>query len=303
MSTPYSLLHLMPSLYSMKTSPATMTHIMSPATMTATSLPASLSTSFAPTSTVSLFIGLLQPPVRTPLSNTFNWQQTITDVVNSSVKTIERRLLRTIDHPMTYEDLLKKVKQSLFTQSVMLGTTMPREIRDAIMCKLFPQSLKGPALKWFCQLSLKSIGTFKELAKFSIALVKIANCDDIIALFMLKRGLLPRSSFLDEICNWKPRMIAKVLARARGMIEVEGLWRTATLERLNHSRREQDRGDESDSGQRLTNPLPNESCDTSHHNKWSRRLPSPPKYALENPFQIERDYTESQRDSVRKHMS
>ncbi|GMN63113.1 hypothetical protein TIFTF001_032193 [Ficus carica] len=200
---------------------------------------------------------------------------------------------------MTYKDLLKKVKQSPFTQSVadtvflvnfhtpsflkfdgmtdphehmyqylqvMHGTTMPREIRDAIMCKLFPQSLKGPALKWFCQLTLKSIGSFKEMTKdfienysvnvnlgatskmlctiiqqtderFSIVLVEIPKFDDIIALFVLKRVLLPRLSFLDEICNWKPRTIAKALGRTRRMIEVEGLRRTTKLEHLNHSRR------------------------------------------------------------------
>ncbi|GMN69369.1 hypothetical protein TIFTF001_038434 [Ficus carica] len=178
----------------------------------------------------------------------------------------------------------------------MLETTMPLEIRDAIMCKFFPQSLKGPALKWFCQLTLKSIGSLKEMTKvfiknysvnvnqratskilctiveqtderFSIALVEIPKCDDIVALFVLQRGLLPRLSFLDEICNWKPRTIAKALGRAWGMIEVEGFWRTAKLERLNHSRREQYQGDENDSGQRPTSPSQDESYDMSHHNK------------------------------------
>ena len=57
--------------------------------------------------------------------------------------------------------------------------------------------------------------------RFSIVLVGIPNYDDIIALFVLKRGLFPRSGFLDEICNRKPRTITKARARAQGMIEVE----------------------------------------------------------------------------------
>ncbi|GMN26400.1 hypothetical protein TIFTF001_046056 [Ficus carica] len=178
-----------------------MTHITSPATVTATSLLASLSTSFAPTSTVSLFTGLSQPPVRARLSDTFNWQQTITDMVKDV--------------------------------NVNQGAT------SKMLCTIVQQTDE----------------------RFSIALVEIPKCDDIVALFVLKRGLLSRLSFLDEICIWKPRTIAKALGRARGMIEVEGFWRTAKLERLNHSRREQYQGDENDSGQRPTSPSQDESYD------------------------------------------
>ena len=32
-------------------------------------------------------------------------------------------------------------------------------------CKLFSQSLKGPALKWYCSLLLGSVGKFKQLNK------------------------------------------------------------------------------------------------------------------------------------------
>ncbi|GMN58694.1 hypothetical protein TIFTF001_027795 [Ficus carica] len=50
-------------------------------------------------------------------------------------------------------------------QQVMLGTSMSKELRDTIICKLFPQSLKGNAIKWFCQLSPALVASFKELTK------------------------------------------------------------------------------------------------------------------------------------------
>ena len=106
----------------------------------------------------------------------------------------------------------------------MIRTVIPSNAQDTIMCKLFAQNLKGPALKWFCQLPPRTIGSFMEMTKnfienysvnvklrgmpeklrtivqqpekslqdyirrFSVALALIPNCNDIIALFTLKRG-------------------------------------------------------------------------------------------------------------------
>lgn len=107
-------------------------------------------------------------------------------------------MLQNLRNPLTYEDLLKEVEYSPFSQAavdtalppkfhrptfskfddmidphehvcqyqqVILGTTMLKESKDAIICKLFPQSLKGSALKWFCQLASGLVGTFKEMTK------------------------------------------------------------------------------------------------------------------------------------------
>ncbi|GMN47688.1 hypothetical protein TIFTF001_016867 [Ficus carica] len=120
-------------------------------------------------------------------------------------------------------------------RQVMIMTVIPSNARDAIMCKLFIQSLKGLTFKWFFQLPSRTIGSFKEMTKifienysvniklggtleelctivqqpkeslqdyirqFSIALVLTPNCNDFIALFAFKIGLLLGSSFLDEI--------------------------------------------------------------------------------------------------------
>lgn len=200
MNTPYSPLHLMPSLYLMSTPHASTTHTTSPATVNTMSptLPTYTLANSASASTVPLYTGLPQPPVWTPSPEAFNWQHAITHAINSSVQTIERRFLQTIGHPTTYEDLLDEVEHTPFTQTVvdtplptkfhtptfmkydcttdpyenicqyqqvMIGTIIPSNARDVIMCKLFTQSLKGSAPKGFCQLPPRTIRSFKEMTK------------------------------------------------------------------------------------------------------------------------------------------
>ncbi|GMN60758.1 hypothetical protein TIFTF001_029851 [Ficus carica] len=113
----------------------------------------------------------------------------------------------------------------------MIETTLHQESRDAIMCKLFPQILKGSVLKWFCQLEPATISSFKEMTKvflenysaniymgmtckklykivhrldeslrafikqFNKVIAVIPNCHDTIALFALKKGLFSGPSY------------------------------------------------------------------------------------------------------------
>lgn len=58
-------------------------------------------------------------------------------------------------------DHLLQYKHVVQTQS----TNIPTGMLDDMMCKLFTQGLKGPALRWFCNLPPKSIDSFDELAK------------------------------------------------------------------------------------------------------------------------------------------
>lgn len=110
---------------------------------------------------------------------------------------------------------------------------MLKESKDAIICKLFPQSLKCSALKWFYQLALGSVGTFKEMTKvflenysaninkgttpgelrtiiqqpgeslrnyikrLSKAVAEIPNCDDTNAPFCTQEGPAFRIRFLE----------------------------------------------------------------------------------------------------------
>lgn len=52
-----------------------------------------------------------------------------------------------------------------------------------------------------------------------------------------------------KFCNWKPKTIVEALARAQGMIQAEELHKTAQIEQLNHSRREGNWKDKSESSQ------------------------------------------------------
>ncbi|GMN71895.1 hypothetical protein TIFTF001_055588, partial [Ficus carica] len=47
---------------------------------------------------------------------------------------------------------------------VVQSTNIPTDMLDDMMCKLFAQSLKGAALRWFCNLPAKSIYSFDELS-------------------------------------------------------------------------------------------------------------------------------------------
>ena len=46
-------------------------------------------------------------------------------------------------------------------KQVLLGCSIPSSMMDKMMCKLFSQSLKGPALCWYCNLPTGSIGRFE----------------------------------------------------------------------------------------------------------------------------------------------
>ena len=59
------------------------------------------------------------------------------------------------------------------------------------------------------------------IKRFSKAVTENPNCDDTIALFALKKGLLPESAFLNKVYNHKAKMIGEALVSARGLIEAE----------------------------------------------------------------------------------
>lgn len=52
----------------------------------------------------------LQPPLGTLPLQPFNLHQVIADAVNNNMKTMERCMLQTLGHPLTYEDLLEEVE-------------------------------------------------------------------------------------------------------------------------------------------------------------------------------------------------
>ncbi|GMN46220.1 hypothetical protein TIFTF001_015412 [Ficus carica] len=125
------------------------------------------------------------------------------------------------------------------------------------MCKLFAQSLKGLALRWFCNLPPKYIDSFNELSLdfmrsylvyiqsgkttkdlwgvvqepnetlcayikcFSKAISEISGLDDGTAREALKKGLRDMSLFKNKICAKYPPTIQDALHRAKGFIDLE----------------------------------------------------------------------------------
>ncbi|GMN48556.1 hypothetical protein TIFTF001_017735 [Ficus carica] len=128
---------------------------------------------------------------------------------------------------------------------------------DNMMCKLFAQSLKGVALRWFYNLPPESIDSFDELSLefmrsysvhiqsgkttkdlwgviqgpheslrayikcFSKALSEISRPDDGMTREALKKGLGHKSLFKNEICTSYPPTIQDAMHQAKRFIELE----------------------------------------------------------------------------------
>ncbi|GMN47447.1 hypothetical protein TIFTF001_016609 [Ficus carica] len=140
---------------------------------------------------------------------------------------------------------------------VVQSMNNPTGMLDDMMCKLFAQSLKGAASRWFCNLPPKSIDSFDELLlefmrsysvhvqsgkttknlwsviqgpheslrayikRFSKAIFEISGLDDGTAREALKKGLRHKSLFKNEICARYPPTIQDTMHRAKGYIELE----------------------------------------------------------------------------------
>ncbi|GMN62577.1 hypothetical protein TIFTF001_031651 [Ficus carica] len=128
---------------------------------------------------------------------------------------------------------------------------------DDMMCKLFAQSLKGAAHRWFCNLPPESIDLFDELSlefmrsysihiqsekttkdlwgvvqgpheslrayikRFSKAISEILGLDDGTVREALKKGIRHKSLFKNEICVRYPPTIQNAMHQAKGFIELE----------------------------------------------------------------------------------
>ncbi|GMN60132.1 hypothetical protein TIFTF001_029207 [Ficus carica] len=118
-----------------------------------------------------------------------------------------------------------------------LSMNIPAGMLDDMLCKLFTQSLKRAALRWFCNLPPKSIDSFDELSlevmrrpheslhayikRFSKAISEISGLDDGTVREALKKGLRHKSLFKNEICARYPPTIQDAMHRAKGFIELE----------------------------------------------------------------------------------
>ncbi|XP_020204068.1 uncharacterized protein LOC109789509 [Cajanus cajan] len=127
---------------------------------------------------------------------------------------------------------------------------------DAIICRVFPTSLKGAALSWYTQLPPRSIDNFNTLVRLfsaqyatsrphhitSVALsnlrqhddeslrhfmehfanisIKIRNLNPEVALHSMLMALKP-GPFVDSLCRHQPASMDELRARATGYIQME----------------------------------------------------------------------------------
>nr|KYP35548.1 hypothetical protein KK1_043409 [Cajanus cajan] len=122
----------------------------------------------------------------------------------------------------------------LYTTQVNLYTN-----EDAILCSVFPTSLKGAALNWRFMVqyatsrphhitsaalaSLRQNGdeplrAFME--RFAATSVKIRNLNPKVALHAMLMALRP-DPFVESLCHEAPRDMDKLRARAAGYIQME----------------------------------------------------------------------------------
>ncbi|XP_020211736.1 uncharacterized protein LOC109796476 [Cajanus cajan] len=127
---------------------------------------------------------------------------------------------------------------------------------DAIMCRVFPTSLKGAALSWYTQLPPRSVDNFNTLVRlfsaqyatsrphhitsaalsnlrqqddeslrhfmerFANVSVKIRNLNPEVALHSMLMALKP-GPFVDSLCRHQPASMDELRARAAGYIQME----------------------------------------------------------------------------------
>ncbi|GMN22508.1 hypothetical protein TIFTF001_045665 [Ficus carica] len=109
---------------------------------------------------------------------------------------------------------------------VVQSMNIPTDMLDDMMCKLFAQSLKGAALRWFCNLPAESIDSFDELSlefmrsyyvhiQSGKTTKDLSGLDDGTAREALNKGLRHRSLFKNEICARYSPTVQDALHRAK----------------------------------------------------------------------------------------
>ena len=147
------------------------------------------------------------------------------------------------------DDHVSQYKQRMFTIAI------PRDLREACMCKGFGSSLISPALQWYTNLSNNFISSFAQLvdcfveqfassckllklsddlygvrqrpneslreyvARFNKEKVSIPNCNKDTAVNAFHKGLPPISGLYKELTMYPCRTMEDVLAKAWAQIK------------------------------------------------------------------------------------
>ncbi|XP_057808713.1 uncharacterized protein LOC131023185 [Salvia miltiorrhiza] len=146
-------------------------------------------------------------------------------------------------------DHIAQYKQRMFTSAI------PRELRQACMCKGFGSSLTESALQWYTNLPNYSISSFAQLtdifvqqyassrklekisedlyavvqqrgeslrdyiSRFNKEKVSITNCNTQTAVTAFRKGLLPDSDLYKDLTKYLCRTMKDILAKAWAQIK------------------------------------------------------------------------------------
>ncbi|XP_060969629.1 uncharacterized protein LOC133036880 [Cannabis sativa] len=159
--------------------------------------------------------------------------------------------MRMYDGTTGPNDHIASYKQRMFT------TAIPRELREACMCKGFGSSLAGLALQWYMNLPNNFISSFAQLmdvfveqfassrkleklsndlyrikqrrgkslqdyvARFNVEKVSITACNVDTTITAFRKGLLEESDLYKELTKYPCRTMEDVLAKAWAQIKWE----------------------------------------------------------------------------------
>ncbi|KAF3566430.1 hypothetical protein DY000_02015476 [Brassica cretica] len=164
----------------------------------------------------------------------------------------------------------------------MLAVALPREFREATMCKGFGSTLIGPALQWYINLPIRSVSSFATLsdgfvdqfasslnlektsdslyeilqhraepfrdyiARFNKEKVLIPKCNVTTTISAFKRGLLPDGNLYKELTKYQCQTMEDVLSRAWAQVK----WEEDVASRARTQQKQATRQDRSDRDER-----------------------------------------------------
>ncbi|XP_013608033.1 PREDICTED: uncharacterized protein LOC106314750 [Brassica oleracea var. oleracea] len=164
----------------------------------------------------------------------------------------------------------------------MLAVALPREFREATMCKGFGLTLIGPALQWYINLPIRSISLFATLsdgfveqfasswnlektsdslyeilqhraepfrdyiARFNQEKVLIPKCNVTTTISAFKRGLLPDGNLYKELTKYQCKTMEDVLSRAWAQVK----WEEDVASRTRTQQKQATKQDRSDRDER-----------------------------------------------------
>ncbi|XP_013628886.1 PREDICTED: uncharacterized protein LOC106335017 [Brassica oleracea var. oleracea] len=115
----------------------------------------------------------------------------------------------------------------------MLAVALPKESREATMCKGFGSTLIGPALQWYINFPIGSISSFAGLsdkfveplrdyiARFNQEKVAVPECSIPTTISAFKRGLLPDGGLYKELTMYPCKTMEDVFSRAWAQVKWE----------------------------------------------------------------------------------